>query len=305
MDQNQKKPDLRGALEMFLKLHRIAAVVLITLAAVIAASFFLAMRSDFDYTIGHFDSSSLTFNILKAAAVAAAVVCCALALVARRSASFADDPAETPITTFAAVLTALMCVIGLVSSAFDISLGVSVDKFGMVSLVLLPFIGISMILSLIPSLSHSRLRQITAILAILSVNFSMFSDYFDFTLPLNSPIRNLVTVMKSAALIYLLSEARFSFGIKSGRAAVPFFILASGTAGSLTLGYSVGAALFSILNTTADNPNPDLISLALYAAIGIHAIGRFTITVKSAGEYVEPKTEEKEDKKKKKESKTA
>lgn len=296
MDQNQKKPDLRGALELFLKLHRITTVILITLAAVIAASFFLAMRNDFDYIIGHFDSASLSFGILKFAAIAAVIVSCALALVARKSASFADDPAETPITTFAAILTALMSVAGLVATALDISLGVAVDRFQTVSIILLPFVGISMILSLIPSLCRSRVRQITAILAVLSVNFSMFSDYFDFTLPLNSPVRNLVTVMKSAALIYLLSEARFSFGKKSERATVPFFILTSGVAGSVSLGYSLGAIAFSLTSSAADNPNPDIISLALYAAIGIHAIGRFAITVKSAGEYVEPKKEEKKKK---------
>lgn len=296
MDQNQKKPDLRGALELFLKLHRITTPILIVIAAVIASSFFLAMKHDFDLTIGHFDTASVSFTILKIAAAAAVVICCALALVARRSASFADDPAETPITTFAAVLTALMCVIGLVSSALDISLGITVDKFKLISTILLPFVGISMILSLIPAYSHSRVRQVTAILAVLSVNFSMFSDYFDFTLPLNSPIRDLVTVMKSAALLYLLSEARFSFGKKCERATVPFFILSSGITGSVTLGYSLGAIAFSILSPITDNPNPSVISLALYAAIGIHAIGRFAITVKSAGEYVEPKKEEKEKK---------
>lgn len=288
MNQNKKKSP-----RAFLILHSISRPLLPILALVIAVSFFFAMKYDFESDIGHFTADSVPFHIVISCAVISVIFACIFALASYRSASFTAVPDESPITVFSSVFSAIMSVGALISAAVDISIGVEVSRFSQIAAILLPFIGISSILSLIPSLRFSKIRQISAILAAVSVNFSMFADYFDFALPLNSPIRNLVTVMKCSILLYLLSEARFSFGHNITRTTVPFFALSSSLTAAITLGYSLGAAAYAILSDTADNPNPSLLSLALYTAIGIHALGRVLTCAKCVGEYVEPPKEEK------------
>lgn len=294
MDQNKKRSP-----NAFLTLNSISRPLTIILALIIAVSFFFSMQNDFDYDIGHFATESVSFRIVIISAVFSIIFAAVLAFSSYGAASFTGIPDESPITYFGSILSAGMSFAGLFSVATDISLGVAVNKFSIIATILLPFIGISAILSLIPSMRFSKIRQICAILAVLSVNFSMFSDYFTFILPLNSPIRNLTTVMKCAIMLYLLSEARFSFGVSVTRTTVPFFVLSSAVTSTVTLGYSLGAVAFALLRPTVDDPNPTILSLALCVAIGIHAFGRILSCAKCVGEYVAPPAEEKKNKKSK------
>ena len=113
----------------------------------------------------------------------------------------------------------------------------------------------------------------------------MFADYFNFELPLNSPVRNFVTVAKAAVLLYLLSEARFSFGAASHRPVVTQTVFAAGLTASVTLGYSLGALIASVFGGIASDPNPGVFELALLASIGIHAAGRLFTVVPAVGKY--------------------
>lgn len=299
MNQNQKKSGESSSLRAFLNLYNITRPLFPILAVLIAAGFFLAMKSDFDYTIGHFEVGSLGFGVTIVCIIIGVLLSGILALISQRSASIADDPAESPVTIFAAILAALMSIAVLVSSAADMMIGVSVSRWQQISMILTPFIGVSMILSIIPSLRKSKIRQICAILAVLSVNFAMFANHFSFVLPLNSPIRNLVTVTNCALLLYLLSEARFSFGKASGRFSIAFFLFSSGAASTAALGYSVGAILSKVFAANPSDPNPSVFVLALCAAIGIHAAGRMFSIAGSIGEYAEPPKDEGKEKAKK------
>lgn len=292
MNQNQKKSDGLYSLRSFLNLYSITRPLFPILAVLIAAGFFLAMKNDFDYVIGHFEVGSLGFGITVGCIIAGAVLSAILALISQKSASFADSPIESPLTIFSSLLAALMSLAVLISSATDMMLGVFVSRWQQISMILTPFIGISMILSLIPKLRTSKIRQICAIFAVVSINFAMFANHFNFDLPLNSPIRNLVIVSNCAILLYLLSEARFSFGKANGRLSIPFFLFSSGMASTTVLGYSVGAILSKVFSANASDPNPSVFVLALYAAIGLHAVGRMLSITSSLGEYTEPAKED-------------
>jgi len=261
------------------------------LAFVIAVTYCAAMAADYDSVIGHFERGSVPFVISIAVSVIAVAVSLAAVIASYKKASFAADPGENPVTLFGALLGILMSIAWPIAAAVDYSHG-ALAKFGGISAILVPFIGITMVLSISEKMRFSPVRRITAILGILGMNVSMFSDYFDFSLPLNSPVRNYVTVVKAAALLYLLSEARFTFGAASRRPDLGQTVFAVGTAASLTLGYPFGAVLSSVFAGVASNPNPGIFELGLLFAVGIHAAGRLFTIVPAVGVYV-PKEDDK------------
>jgi len=260
--------------ERFVRIYRILVFVFPVLALLTAAGYFFAMKSDFDTVIGHFASGSAAYTLVIIAVLVSVLLAAAAALIGSRTASFTGDPGENPVSVFGAVFTALMSLASLLPVAGNLMLGVSVSKAAVAAAVLTPFIGVSMILSVIPSYRFSSARRFCAVLAAVCVNISMFADYFDFTLPLNSPVRNLVTVAKGAALLYLLAEARFSFGHASSRPTLLFTVFSSAVTASAALGYTLGAILTNSAAALSSNPNPPTLHLCLYTAIGIHAVGR-------------------------------
>jgi hypothetical protein len=293
MNQNHQDAHKR-----YITFHKYLAPVCGGLAAVIAVSAFLAMRLDFDSTIGHFKSGSAPWIMSVIAALAAAVCAGACSIYAGRSASFADDPGENPVTVFGSILACILGFVCMVVYAGDYSLGL-LSKFGAAFTVLVPFVGISLVLAAVEKTRFSSVRKITALLAAAAVNLSLFADYFNFTLPLNSPIRNMMTVVKAAVLLYIVSEARFSFGVKSKRLNLAASVFAAGTAASLTLGYALGG-LGGRLFSQAAASCPSAAELGLLAAIGIHALGRLVSMTAAIGKYIPPEPEKKKESENKK-----
>lgn len=271
--------------ERFVRMYRILVFVFPVLALLTAAGYFLAMKNDFDTAIGHFASDSVPYMLVIITVLVSVLLAGAAALIGSRAASFNGDPDENPVSLFGAVFTALMSLASLFPVAGDLMLGVSVSKAAIAAAVLTPFIGVSMVLSIIPAYRFSSARRFCAVLAAVCVNISMFADYFDFTLPLNSPVRNLVTVAKGAVLLYLLSEARFSFGFASSRPTLLFTVFSSALTASASLGYTLGAILSNSVAGLSSIPNPPTLHLCLYTAIGIHAAGRLFSLIPVIGAY--------------------
>ncbi len=98
----------------------------------------------------------------------------------------------------------------------------------------------------IPSKAGGKLHVLFGIFACLSVNLMLFKNYFDFTLPLNSPIRNALTLTEGAFLLHLLSEMRTLLG----RNTVRFARFTSFVALSLTGGIAFGLLLALIFTPT-------------------------------------------------------
>ncbi|MBQ4354972.1 MAG: hypothetical protein IJC71_08775 [Clostridia bacterium] len=273
--------------ERFLRFYKIAVFVFPALALLTAIGYFLTMKTAFDPVIGHVDPASGVFILTMAAVLLSLIGTLAAALLIRRTASLTAVPDENPVTVFGAVLAAGAGAFSLFPAALDLMRGAALSKPALIAAVLFPFIAVSMILSVIPSLRQSKGRQFCAILAAVAVNFSMFADYFDFTLPLNSPVRNFTTAAKAAVLLYLLSEARFSFSMNSGRPTLLFTVCTSALTASVTLGFSVGAILSVSFSGLSANPNPPMLTLVLCAAFGIHAAGRLFSLIPCIGAYRE------------------
>ena len=124
--------------------------------------------------------------------------------------------------------------------------------------------------------------------AILSVNMSIFVCYFDPAVPLNSPVRNLTTIMQCAALLFLLSEARLTFGVGSHRITMPSYIFANAACAALTGGIALGGILSRLLNSESADPNLSLLRLGLYLALAVTAVSRLYAMPKICGPYREP-----------------
>ncbi len=242
----------------------IASVVLL---ALLIAVFFAVSMEDYDYAIGHVERGSIPFTVTCVCIALSVLLALLWSLWAKRSVSFREDPAENPVTCFGAVLSAVLSLLCLFSAAASLNV---ITKPATISAFLTPFLGVSMILSLMPKKRLSALRQFSAIVAALAVNVSLFADYFDFTLPLNGPVRNLNTLMKAFGLLYLLSEARFTFGVKSRRPTPALTVLSAALTATVSLGYGLGAAV----SLPAAATDQSLFTFGLYAALGIHAIGR-------------------------------
>lgn len=261
------------------------------LAFVIAVTVFAAMLGDFDSTIGHFERGSVTWILSVTAACAAVLLSSAVSVYAQKSASLRKDPEENIVTVFASVLTGVLGLVCMITYAADYAKGM-LSKFDVVFTVLVPFVGIALVLGMIGKTRFSSLHKAAAILAAAAVNVSLFADYFDFVLPLNSPVRNTVTVVKAAVLLYLLSEARFAFGAASGRLNLAATVFAAGLTASVSLGYSAGM-LLGRLFSEASASCPPAAELALLAAVGIHAAGRMFALIPAIGAYVPPADEKK------------
>ncbi len=259
----------------FLRAHKILTVLSVLLSILLAVFFAISMQG-YDYAIGHMARGSLPFAAVCVVTALSVLLALLWSLWAKKTVSFREDPAENPVSCFGAVLAAVLSLLCLFAAATSLNV---ITRPATLSAFLAPFLGVSMVLSLMPQKRFSALRQFSAIAAALAVNLSLFADYFDFTLPLNGPVRNFNTLMKAFGLLYLLSEARFAFGQKSRRPNPAFTILSAALTATVSLGYGLGAAI-ALPSAAADQ---SLFTFALYAALGIHAIGRLLSIQKVLG----------------------
>ena len=126
---------------------------------------------------------------------------------------------------------------------------------------------------------------ICTLLGTLSVNIAMFGAYFDFSLPLNSPIRNFTTVCQASVLLFLLSEARLSLTPEDAPGELPagYQFFASSACAVFGIGIGGGGALWQLIRSFSfgseiigktPEPNLPVLRLALYLALGLIAADR-------------------------------
>lgn len=272
----------------YLRIYKKLTFIFPILALITAIGYFLALKSHFDAEIGHFAADSVWFYISCAGIAISALLAAVLSKLASKKVSIAQPPEHNPLSVFASIFAAIIAVVLLVTSAADISFGL-IGKFGKLSAYLLPFITLSCLLSLVPSMKVGSVRVICTMLGALSVNLSLFELYFDFSIPLNSPVRNFTTLASVAIMLFLFSEARLAFKPEEKKALAPFTIFANAAAASCTLGITAGALLSKFLAPIAGDPNMSIYQLALYAALSLLALTRLFGFAKIAGEYTEAK----------------
>ncbi len=217
----------------------IPAVLAGVFALFVGLTLFLAMRSDFQTDIGHFAVGSPLVIAFIAGCAASAVLAAVLAFAAGQKGRAEAVPYSfvrkvTSICTAAAA--AVLFVVVLWSEL--LTPGRSVPS--VISLVTMPGLVAFYALGAFPG----KIRAWVGIAACLSANFMLFRGYFDFTLPLNSPIRNAIAVMEAAFLLFLLSEMRSLLGRGMG----VFGRFASFAAVSLMGGIALGLGLAMTLS---------------------------------------------------------
>ena len=284
----------------FLPLHKIISTVLFALAAVMAGAYFLAMKFDFDFSIAHFATDSFAFWLFAGSACIAAVLAVVLTFACPKKATLSASPTPSPLSLFGGILALIVSVavfIAEIKSGRE-AIAISKETLGKAQPVLyMQLIGSVTILALaavivlycIDSQRGKTAHKIAAILAPLSINLTMFARYFDFSQPLNGPVRNVTIIVHCAVLLFLLSEARLAFG---DRITARFYVFASSAAASIGLGFSVGGIIWRMVDNVSPNPGESIVRLALYVAVGCIAIDRLTSLPKVYTETTEVTTEE-------------
>ena len=297
-----------------------------TAAAVCYAA---AMSRDFEFGLGHFSPSSVFFL--------AAVVFCALGCVLSLvyAASFAGRtvyralPSPSPLSFFGAFLGAAMCVLIFMQNllgyrtaraeeARDAADGLIVAgplssvKLYLIAAVLGLFLAAALLFPLLHKSRHAWYAVIAALLGVLSVNISMFAAYFDFSVPLNSPVRNFTTLTQGVVLLFLLGEARIALCEDPADLPPAFQYFSSAACAVFGIGIGGGGGVWQILRSFSfgseilfKTPEPNLPAsrLFLYAAIGCIAADRLLhsdIRLLTKEEIAENRRKAKEEKEKKK-----
>ncbi len=275
------------------------AIVSPIIAALIAGTYYIAMKMDFDADIGHFARGSVPFIIC----VVLSVISGAVAVLSYYSAKKYDlerSDNVPPTYVFGAVLASILSFAVLFFGLRDMKLTVlsaggtftslSADnKLEFVSLLLSPTIAGAYILTLVKQTRNTWSHTLFCIFAALCMNVYLFACYFDFSLPLNSPVRNYITVMDSAMLLFFLSEAKLSFVNEKNRVSYAFSYFASFLCSTITLGISLGMFLSRLLSPVVNDPQPNLLKCAMYFAVSVTALARLNSL--GAKEKTAPDTE--------------
>lgn len=254
------------------------------IAALIAGTYYIAMKLNFDADIGHFARGSVPFIIC----VVLSVLSGAVAVLTYYSAKKYDlerNDSVQPVYVFGAVLASILSVAILIFGLRDMKLTVlsaggtftslSADnKLEFVSLLLSPMIAAAYILTLVKQTRNTWPHTLCCIFAALCLNVYLFACYFDFSLPLNSPVRNYITVMDSSILLFFLSEAKLSFVNEKNRVSYAFSYFASFLCSTVTLGISLGMFLSRLLNPIANDPQPNMLVCAMFFAVSVTALAR-------------------------------
>ncbi len=180
-------------------------IVTLLLAVVIGGSLFLALRNDFDEDIGHFAVGSPFFTVFVIGAVLAVLIGVGAAIAAKKKGMDLPAPlAEGFAARLPDCAAAVSALVFFVTELLDLIRSGTYTLPAIGELVFLPGIALFFLFGVLPSFRGGRLHGAAGIAACLSVNCLLFRSYFDFTLPLNSPIRNVLVVMEAAYLLALL-----------------------------------------------------------------------------------------------------
>lgn len=265
------------------------APVLLIVGAVIALFLSTGLVTSFDEEIGHFKFGAVTFYVTAAGIAAAAGISAVTGRFARGKFSLAAYPESAPLSSFAGYFAAILAAVTAGAELYSIYvLHTHVPStLELLSCVLTPAITVSAILGTHEKTRTSLPRIIFAILAVLAVNLSMFACYFDFTLPLNSPVRNIITIAQAGVMLFLLSEVRLALSAET-RATAPFFVFTSAFAASAVLGISFGLCVFAFVSPDAAAMGISVYRFGCYFGFGLLAFSRLSALSTAAGPYVAP-----------------
>ncbi len=246
----------------------VTGLVSVCFALVIGVSLFLALAFDFDGDIGHFAVDSPLFSLFSVSAVLAVLFSAVSAVVGKKK------DIGFPVPLFGGIAGMIPPVGAALSAAVlfavnlrDLLANGDYSWFYVGETVLLPGIAAFFVLSVFPSYRGGKLHGAMGILACLSVNCMLFKSYFDFTLPLNSPIRNGLAVMEAALLLSILVTTGSMLGKTSPH--VCCFVRSSAV--SLAGGISLGIFLTAVFvpKNVPNGVSVLLCTMSFFAAVSL------------------------------------
>lgn len=188
-------------------------LVIPTALAILAGIFWtLTCLLDFDWNIGHVNTGSVWFLLTLLALAAGGVFAVLLAVPARRTRQYrlsAVTLSETFCSLFAAALLGISGLRSLYEQFTTPPAAVSVMNtaaLGKLAAVGMLFCAACFLCMGLGKKGH--LLSAMSMAACVGVMLILFRDYFDFTLPLNSPLRNITTLAWASILLFFVAEAR-------------------------------------------------------------------------------------------------
>ena len=279
------------------KMIRKGVPYLLILGLVTAAALSCGLVFEFDEDVGHFAFGALSFYLIAAGVAGAAAVSAFLSKYAQGKFSLTAFPDAVPLSTGASYFSAFLAIVTAAASLYDIyviNLGVTASRLEIAAACLLPALPVSLILGAHEKYRTSVVRIVFALLAVLAVNVNMFACYFDFNLPLNSAVRNLITIAQAGVVLLLLSEARLALSHET-RATAPFLVFTSAFAASAVAGISFGLCVFAFVSPNAVTMEISVYRFACYFGIGLLGLSRLLALNTAAGPYVPPPEPAKEE----------
>ena len=259
------------------------------LGLVIALFLSSGLVLSFDEEIGHFEYGAVTFYLTAGGIVVSAAVSALLGRISREKFSLCTIPESPLFSVSASYFTAIMAAVTSAAELYEIYVLRARDAETLVLLAaaLLPALTVSAILGAHEKTRGSVPHIVFAILAVLALNFNMFACYFDFTLPLNSPVRNIITIAQAGCMLFLLSEVRLALSPET-RATAPFFVFTSAFAASAVLGISFGLCVYGFVSPDAAGMGISVYRFACFFGIGLLALSRLLALNHAAGVYIAP-----------------
>jgi len=249
----QELPMTRGAsTRRFTGLFRKALWVPVGLGGLAGVFWALTCLQDFHWDIGHVASGSLWFTLAMLCWILGFAGTAVLMLPARRVRQYRFP--ETGLgETFSGFLAAALFgvhALRLVMTAFTTapSSAAAINTAGLAKLAA-GCLFLAALYFLCTGLGrHGVLMTVLSMGGCVSVMLVLFRDYFQFDLPLNSPIRNLSMLAYASLLLFFLSETRMHVDL--WYTGVPFTLLANGSVLLLTGACGLAEVILSFAGYT-------------------------------------------------------
>jgi hypothetical protein len=225
------------------------------------------------------------------------------ALFTKKKISITKPHDESRAVSFFAVFAAVMAVFGCFKDMSAILGYYNIPKLALGATLGLIAIALAALHLAFPRRGTSKTAQLLFTLSVLALDLEILANYFNQTMPLNSPVRYIIMLGEISVMLFFVSEARLSFGLQttadgetSKRALFPFFLFTNAVTGSVALGVSVGGILFKLFCETDGTAlttaiHPSLFRLAMYIAIAGIAIARLFSACRITSAYVKSTSE--------------
>ncbi len=264
------------------------------IGVVIALALSCGLVLSFDGDIGHFTKNAPMFYVLAIGILGGTAVSTVLGKCAAGKFSFTGFPEHSLLSAGAAYFSAFLAAVSAAGELYDMYVlhPGSGSLLGLAAAILTPAITVFLLLGTSPKGAQSTVRVLFGILAVLAVTVHMFANYFDFTLPLNSPVRNVITIAEAGTMLFLLSEVRLALD-PANRATAPFFAFTSAFAASVVFGISFGLCVFAFASPDAAEMGISVYRFACYFGIGLLALARLLYAYTADGHSAVPQKTDK------------